>query len=102
MFRILGQIMEKCRQYSKKIAKTVEDSTLWFHLKSRPEKNMSLKSCKFLPKMPDLISFNDTDNSLLKFLSDWGKEIALEVAEQFYDYLSSYSCMSCPTKIKVS
>ncbi|MEQ9670413.1 hypothetical protein [Coleofasciculus sp. G2-EDA-02] len=40
---------------------------------------MSLKSCEFLPKMPDLISFNETDKSPLKFLTDWEKEMALEV-----------------------
>lgn len=68
---------------------------------------MSLNSCEFLPKMPDQISFNQTDKSLLKFLIDWGKEIALEVAEQFYDCLISYRmkvafCMNCLRKIKVS
>lgn len=34
---------------------------------------MSLNPCEFLPKMPDLISFNETDKFLLKFLTDWGK-----------------------------
>lgn len=50
---------------------------------------MTLNAYDFLQKMQDRIHFTETDKSLLKSQADWGKEIAPEVAEQFYGYLGS-------------
>jgi len=50
---------------------------------------MTLNAYEFLQKMECRIHFTETDKSLLKSHADWGKEIAPEVAEQFYVYLGS-------------
>jgi hypothetical protein len=48
---------------------------------------MALEPHKFMTTMEKRVSFTNEDKSLLKAHSDWGKEIAAEMADHFYEYL---------------
>lgn len=48
---------------------------------------MTFDSSEFLQKIQNRIHFTQNDKSILKSNSDWGKEIAPDVAEKFYIYL---------------
>ena len=48
---------------------------------------MTLDSHTFMATMEQRISFTNEDKALLKFQADWGKKIAPEMADYFYEYL---------------
>lgn len=48
---------------------------------------MALEPHKFMTTMEQRVSFTDEDKALLKAQAAWGKEIASEMADHFYDYL---------------
>jgi hypothetical protein len=48
---------------------------------------MSLEPHEFMTTMERRVLFTDKDKSLLKSESNWGKEIASEMADHFYAYL---------------
>lgn len=48
---------------------------------------MALDPFEFLKKVSVRSSFTDEDKALLKANSDWGKEVAPEMADHFYEYL---------------
>jgi len=48
---------------------------------------MTLDSHTFMATMEQRISFTNEDKSLLKSQADWGKQIAPEMADYFYEYL---------------
>jgi hypothetical protein len=48
---------------------------------------MTLDSHTFMATMEQRISFTSEDKALLKSQADWGKEIAPEMADYFYEYL---------------
>lgn len=50
---------------------------------------MALDASTFLITMVKRIGLTDQDKSLLKANADWGKEIAPEMADHFYAYLSN-------------
>ncbi|MDJ0535932.1 MAG: protoglobin domain-containing protein [Xenococcaceae cyanobacterium MO_207.B15] len=54
---------------------------------------MGLAPEEFMEKMEQRMLFSDEDKSLLQSKADWGKEIAPEMAEYFYDYLEKDSEM---------
>jgi hypothetical protein len=49
---------------------------------------MALDYYEFMKKMENRINFTNTDKILLKSEVDWGKQIAPQMAEHFYAYLS--------------
>ncbi len=49
---------------------------------------MVLNAQEFMSKMEKRIDFTHEDKTLLKTQADWGKQIAPEMAELFYAYLS--------------
>jgi hypothetical protein len=51
------------------------------------EIKMVLDSHAFMRTMEKRVSFSNEDKALLKSNADWGKEIASEMADHFYDYL---------------
>lgn len=54
---------------------------------------MALDAHEFMKKMANRINFTDADKMLLKSEANWGKQIAPEMAEYFYAYLSRDSEM---------
>jgi hypothetical protein len=49
---------------------------------------MALNHHEFIQTLEKRVGFTDEDKTLLKSQADWGKQIAPEMAEQFYAYLS--------------
>ncbi len=48
---------------------------------------MSLNPQEFMAKMEARMVFSTEDKAVLKAGADWGKEVAAEMADHFYDYL---------------
>jgi len=48
---------------------------------------MTLEPHAFMTTMKKRIVFTNEDKALLKLQSDWGKQIAADMAEHFYSYL---------------
>lgn len=48
---------------------------------------MALTSLEFMEVLEQRIGFTNEDKALLKLHADWGREIAPEMADKFYDYL---------------
>ncbi len=55
---------------------------------------MNLNPQEFLAKLESRTAFNGEDKSILKENADWGKTIAPEMADIFYDYLGKDSEMN--------
>ncbi|MBE9124599.1 MULTISPECIES: protoglobin domain-containing protein [unclassified Coleofasciculus] len=55
---------------------------------------MALNAHEFMSTMEKRIAFTGEDKTLLKENADWGKEIASEMADHFYDYLGRDAEMS--------
>lgn len=61
---------------------------------------MSLDSHTFMTTMEKRVSFTSEDKSLLKSHAEWGKAIAPQMADHFYEYLSRDSEMNAIMNVK--
>lgn len=57
-------------------------------------KNQTLDTQAFMQTIASRVNFTNIDKSLLKSEADWGQQIATEMADYFYSYLSRDSEMN--------